>query len=82
MFGTLKSDQKQNWKTTYNPFVFAYNIMEYISTGYSPFELMLSRKPRIHVHNMFQIENEDFISTEYAKDLKKQNLNSTEYSRA
>jgi hypothetical protein len=70
MLGTLEPEQKRNWNKYLQPLVFAYNAMKHESTGFSPFELMFGRKPRLAIDNMFHIDNESFISIDYVKDLK------------
>ena len=42
MLGTLKEDQKSDWKTYVPPLVHAYNATRHESTGFSPHYLMSS----------------------------------------
>lgn len=44
--------------------------MKHESSGYSPFELMLGRKPGLTVDNIFQLDNTSFISTDYVQELQ------------
>ena len=71
MIGTLEPEKKANWKHYLPSLSFAYNAMKHESTGYTPFELMYGRKPRLAIDTLFQIENNDQISTDYVNDLKK-----------
>ncbi|XP_052260571.1 uncharacterized protein LOC127864726 [Dreissena polymorpha] len=70
MLGTLEPEKKQNWKKFVPSLVYSYNCIRHESTGYSPFELMFGRTPKLPVDSMFHIDNDDLVSNEYVKDLK------------
>jgi len=70
MLGTLEQEQKQNWKKYLPSLTFAYNAMKHEITGYSPFELMFGRKPRLAIDTMFNNCPDDAISSDYVQELK------------
>ena len=49
MLGTLDQDQKSDWKRYIPSLVHAYNCTRHDSTGFSPYELMFNRQPRLPV---------------------------------
>ena len=49
ILGTLKEDQKADWKSYIGPLVQAYNATKHDSTGYSPHFLFFGWHPRISV---------------------------------
>ena len=49
MLGTLDPDQKSDWKKYIPALVHAYNCTRHDSTGFSPYELMFNRQPRLPV---------------------------------
>ena len=49
MLGTLDPDQKSDWKKYIPSLVHAYNCTRHDSTGFSPYELMFNRQPRLPV---------------------------------
>ena len=53
MLGTLAPEQKNDWKKYVNPLVYAYNCIPHDSTGFSPFELMFGRKPKLPIDITF-----------------------------
>ena len=58
MLGTLDESQKSDWKLYLAPLVHAYNSTRNDSTGYTPFELMFGRKPRLPVDVAMGLEQE------------------------
>lgn len=73
MLGTLENNEKQNWKKYIPSLVHAYNCTRHESTGYSPFELMFGRKPRLPAEAAFGLENSEENKknyNEYILDLK------------
>lgn len=71
MIGTLKPDQKQDWKKYLPSLVFAYNSTKHESTKFSSFELMFGRKPKLPIDSMFESAMEEPNNTEYLQDLKR-----------
>ena len=49
MLGTLKPDQKSDWKAHIAPLVHAYNCTRHETTGFAPFLLMFGRVPRLPI---------------------------------
>ena len=47
MLGTQDPDQKSDWKKYIPSLVHAYNCTRHDSTGFSPYELMFNRQPRL-----------------------------------
>lgn len=56
MLGTLKPEQKQNWKLHINPLVHAYNCTRNELTGVSPYFLMFGRNPRLAIDEEFGLQ--------------------------
>lgn len=72
MLGTLKPEQKQNWKLHINPLVHAYNCTRNESTGVSPYFLMFGRNPRLAIDEEFCLQKTEWKSTsKYINNLKK-----------
>ena len=55
MLGTLRPDQKKDWKQFIGPLVHAYNSTRHDTTGISPFALMFGREPRLPIDLAFNI---------------------------
>ncbi|XP_029957362.1 protein NYNRIN-like [Salarias fasciatus] len=74
MLGTLESKQKSHWKEYVMPLVHAYNCTRSDVTGFTPYELMFGRKPRLAVDLAFGLPlNKDRKVThmQYVESLKK-----------
>lgn len=75
MLGTLTNQQKQHWKEYVKPLVHAYNCTKNDSTGYSPYELLFGRQPRLPVDLAFGLPLTDAkpeTHTQYVQKLKSQ----------
>nr|XP_055074659.1 uncharacterized protein LOC129454170 [Misgurnus anguillicaudatus] len=59
MLGTLENKQKAHWKDYVKPMVHAYNCTRNDVTGYSPYELMFGRQPRLPLDIAFGILNDE-----------------------
>ena len=71
MLGTLEHEKKRNWKKYLPSLVYSYNATKHESTGFSPFELMFGRKPRLPIDSVFQLDNvQDSYTSDYVKELK------------
>lgn len=72
MLGTLENDKKAHWKEFVKPLVHAYNCTKNDVTGYSPYEMMFGRQPRLPVDLAFGLPvNDSFQShSQYVKSLK------------
>ncbi|KAL0187224.1 hypothetical protein M9458_018894, partial [Cirrhinus mrigala] len=53
MLGTLNDKEKSCWKDFVKPLVHAYNCTRNDSTGFSPYELMFGRQPRLPIDLAF-----------------------------
>lgn len=59
MLGTLENKQKAHWKEYVKPLVHAYNCTRNDVTGYSPYELMFGRQPRLPLDIAFGLLNDE-----------------------
>lgn len=66
MLGTLEPEQKQRWKEYVKPLVHAYNCTRNEVTGYTPYELMFGRSPRLPVDLAFGLPVRDTPSTSHS----------------
>lgn len=55
MLGTLEQKQKTRWKEHVKPLVHAYNCTRNEVTGFTPYELMFGRTPRLPVDLAFDL---------------------------
>lgn len=53
MLGTLEDKDKQHWRDFVRPLTHAYNCTKNDTTGYSPYELMFGRQPRLPIDLIF-----------------------------
>lgn len=67
MLGTLGPEQKQRWKEYVKPLVHAYNCTRNEVTGYTPYELMFGRSPRLPVDLAFGLPAGDKPSPSHSK---------------
>uniref|UniRef100_A0A3B1KCG7 Gypsy retrotransposon integrase-like protein 1 n=1 Tax=Astyanax mexicanus TaxID=7994 RepID=A0A3B1KCG7_ASTMX len=75
MLGTLKGEQKSHWRDFVKPLVHAYNCTKHESTGYTPYELMFGRKPRLPIDLAFDVslsQQKGTSHSQYVKHLKTQ----------
>lgn len=73
MFGTLKEQEKTHWKDFVKPLVQAYNCTRNNVTGFSPYELMFGRQPRLPVDLAFGLpvtEKKSTSHSQYVEQLK------------
>lgn len=59
MLGTLENKQKAHWKEYVKPLMYAYNCTRNDVTGYSPYELMFGRQPRLPLDIAFGLLNDE-----------------------
>uniref|UniRef100_A0A3B3I0W1 Gypsy retrotransposon integrase-like protein 1 n=1 Tax=Oryzias latipes TaxID=8090 RepID=A0A3B3I0W1_ORYLA len=64
MLGTLSTQEKQHWKE-FKPLVHAYNCTKNDVTGFSPYELMFGRQPRLPVDLAFGLPLKEARSPSY-----------------
>lgn len=74
MLGTLEDKQKSKWKDFVKPLVHAYNCTRNDVTGFTPYELMFGRTPRLPVDLAFGLplrEPHHKTHSQYVQGLKK-----------
>ncbi|KAK7886001.1 hypothetical protein WMY93_025622 [Mugilogobius chulae] len=73
MLGTLENKQKSKWKEYVKPLVHAYNCTRNEVTGFTPYELLFGRSPRLPVDLAFGLpvrESPSPSHSQYVKSLK------------
>lgn len=55
MLGMLKTDEEQHWRDFVQPLVHAYNCTKHDTTGFTPYELMFGRQPRLPIDLAFNV---------------------------
>lgn len=71
MLGTLQDQDKTHWKDFVKPLVHAYNCTRNDVTGYSPYELMFGRQPRLPVDLAFGLPVSEKTSTSHSQYVEK-----------
>ena len=73
MLGTLEERDKYHWRDFVKPLVHAYNCTRHDTTGYSPYELMFGRQPRLPIDLVLGIHPDmgnHKTHSEYVKGLR------------
>lgn len=72
MLGTLSDQEKQHWKDFVKPLTHAYNCTKNDVTGFSPYELMFGRQPRLPIDLAFGLptNTQKKSHSQYVSDLK------------
>ncbi|XP_058492814.1 uncharacterized protein LOC131464383 [Solea solea] len=73
MLGTLDNKNKSQWRNFVKPLVHAYNCTKNDVTGFTPYELMFGRQPRLPVDLAFGLplrDGEYKLHSEYVQRLK------------
>ena len=73
MLGTLQNQDKSSWRDHVRPLVHAYNCTRNEVTGFTPYELMFGRQPRLPVDLAFKLpvpEGQHSSHSDYVQNLK------------
>ena len=73
MLGTLEERDKYHWRDFVKPLVHAYNCTRNDTTGYSPYELMFGRQPKLPIDLVLGIHPDKGnlkSHSDYVKDLR------------
>lgn len=73
MLGTLNDEDKRHWRDFVKPLVHAYNCTKHDSTGFTPYELMFGRQPRLPIDLAFNVplnHRQQQSHSQYVKALK------------
>lgn len=73
MLGTLKDKEKNRWREYVRPLTHAYNCTRSDVTGFSPYELMFGRQPRLPIDIAFGLpvkKDLDMSHSQYVRNLK------------
>uniref|UniRef100_A0A672HB92 Gypsy retrotransposon integrase-like protein 1 n=1 Tax=Salarias fasciatus TaxID=181472 RepID=A0A672HB92_SALFA len=72
MLGTLENQKKSHWRDFVKPLVHAYNCTKNDVTGFTPYELMFGRKPRLPVDLAFglPVNHQPVSHSQYVQNLK------------
>nr|XP_008283279.1 PREDICTED: uncharacterized protein LOC103359624 [Stegastes partitus] len=72
MLGTLENHKKSHWREHVKPLVHAYNCTKNEVTGFTPYELMFGRQPRLPVDLAFglPVAHQPGSHSQYVRNLK------------
>ena len=73
MLGTLEDKDKYHWRDFVKPLVHAYNCTKNDTTGYSPYELLFGRQPRLPIDLVLGLTPDQIgfkSHSEYVKHLR------------
>lgn len=82
MMRTLPETYKASWKDHVNKLVHAYNCTKHEATGFSPFELLFGRRPRLPIDLAFHLTPADDAASYPAYVKKWKNAMSEAYDKA
>ncbi|KAJ8280329.1 hypothetical protein GJAV_G00053280 [Gymnothorax javanicus] len=71
MLGTLKDKEKSRWRDFVKPLTHAYNCTKNEVTGFSPYELMFGRQPRLPIDITFGLPGRGVQSTSHSQYVRK-----------
>ena len=74
MLGTVENQKKSHWREYVKPLVHAYNYTKNETTGFTPYELMFGRQPRLPVDLAFglPVNHQPGSHSQYVRNLKSQ----------
>ncbi|XP_067315603.1 uncharacterized protein [Pseudorasbora parva] len=84
MLGTLRNKDKTHWRDFVKPVVHAYNCTKHETTGFTPYELMFGRQPRLPIDLAFRVpvnNSHNEFHSQYVKTLKTHLQESYELAR-
>ncbi|XP_051981688.1 uncharacterized protein LOC127643136 [Xyrauchen texanus] len=84
MLGTLRNKDKNHWRDFVKPVVHAYNCTKHETTGFTPYELMFGRQPRLPIDLAFRVpvnNSRNEFHSQYVKTLKTHLQESYELAR-
>uniref|UniRef100_A0A3B3HGE9 Gypsy retrotransposon integrase-like protein 1 n=1 Tax=Oryzias latipes TaxID=8090 RepID=A0A3B3HGE9_ORYLA len=82
MLGTLSEQEKKHWKDYAKTLVHAYNCTKNDVTGFSPYELMFGRQPRLPIDLAFGLPLKEDRSPSYREYVQKLTSHLEENRRA
>ena len=71
MLGTLKEKEKSHWRNHVKPLTHAYNCTKNDVTGFTPYELMFGRQPRLPVDITFCLPVKDGAPKSHSQYVRK-----------